>query len=411
MKVNIENTKELANGENTIRLIYFGDLWDNRWRRRQQIAYRLALMDTIKEVIYIEIPLTLISFIKYILGLGNENLRSRWKQLLKSGFVRSIDKVRIITPISIWPLYRFNKYTFLTEWFSEYITNALIRKHFPGHPHPCILWLSHPLAAHYIGSFGEVLICHDHTEKFSQYKSWSPDLQEKAGRLDDWISRKADLIFVQTEAQLMEKQQINSNTHLIQNAVDLDLYNNSQADIPEDIEKIKQPVLGYVGSMNYRLDYNLLSKLASEHPEWSLVLIGLPDKKSLHLLGHYQNVHFLGEKHYNVLPQYIYRFNVCLIPYILNDLTYPNPLKLFDYLASGRPVVSTAIHGVKGFEGPIATAGNYDEFINQIEWFLNNDKSAMSRQRKEVAKLHTWDVRTEQVWQLIEQRLYSECKA
>lgn len=389
-------------------IIYFGDWWDERWRRRQQLACRLAQLEGVKRVIYIELPFSLVSLAKY--PFSNDSQRS-WERVLNNGFSwRYNDKVQVISPMSVWPLFRLNKLSGLNVMLCRRFTEILIRRYLMDQD-ICILWLGHPLVAGYIGQFNEVLICYDHTENFNQYMPYSPQLRKKAGELDNRITGKADLIFVQTKAQLIVKQKINHNTYLVPNAVDLALFRNKSADIPQDIKTVKKPIIGYIGSLRYRLDFELLSTLVSQHPEWSLVLIGQPDKKSLYTLGHYKNVHFLGEKPFNVLPHYTCRFNVCLIPYILNDLTYPNPLKLFDYLASGRPVVSTSVHGVKGFEGSIATAENYDEFINQIEWFLNNDKSSMSQQRMEMAKLHTWNVRTEQVWQLIEQRLYSECKA
>ena len=388
---------------NRLIIIYFsGDWWDERWRRRQQLACRLAQLEEVKQVIYIELPFSLMSLVKYPI---DKNARRSWGRVLKSGFSwRYNDKVQVTTPMSVWPLFRLNKLSGLNALLCRRFTEFLIRRHLTDQD-ICILWLGHPLVADYIGRFGEVLICYDHTENFSEYRPYSPKLRKRAGELNERITRKADLIFVQTEAQLIEKQRINPNTYLVPNAVDLALFSNFSTFIPPDIKAIKKPILGYIGSMSYRLDLQLLTRLATQHLEWSLVLIGQPDSKSLRLLGRYQNVHFLGEKPYNVLPGYLTWFDVSLIPYCVDDLTYNNPLKLFDYLAIGKPIVSTAIPGVKGFEELITIAGNQDEFIGQVEWVLKNDDPDMVERRKEAAKLHTWDARIEQVWQLIQKQL------
>ena len=152
-------------------IIYFGDWWDERWQRRQQLACRLAQLEEVKVVIYIELPLSLVSIVKFLGGFGDHFFRSYWRRILRNGFVHSIGKVRVITPITILPLYRINKCSYLSELFIVRFTKSLIRRYLSNQDHPCILWLSHPLLANYIGRFGEVHVCYDHTDKFSEYKA------------------------------------------------------------------------------------------------------------------------------------------------------------------------------------------------------------------------------------------------
>ncbi len=132
------------------------------------------------------------------------------------------------------------------------------------------------------------------------------------------------------------------NVHLVRNGTDFELFNQLT---PNGILKdINGPIIGYYGAIAEWFDTELIVHCAMEHPDWNFVLIGSTvgcDTSSLEKL---KNVHLLGEKPYKELPLYLYHFDVCTIPFKINPLTLAtNPVKFYEYLSSGKPVVTVRL--------------------------------------------------------------------
>ena len=131
---------------------------------------------------------------------------------------------------------------------------------------------------------------------------------------------------------------------------------------PEDLRPIPHPRIGYVGRIKHQLDWDLLITLAQRHPEWSFVLIGPQDglgqsTSLIETLSHMPNVYFLGHKPVTALPAYTQHLDVCLLCYKVDDYTkFIFPLKLHEYLASGKPVVGSPIRSLQNFTHVITLA-------------------------------------------------------
>lgn len=186
----------------------------------------------------------------------------------------------------------------------------------------------------------------------------------------------------------------------------LDLFDPSAVThAPSDLAPIPGPVIGYVGNLTSgRLDINLLVSIAEKKPEWSLVLVGFEDddfKKSK--LHHLPNVHFLGPKTPEQLPPYVYYFDVCLNPQVVNGMTIGNyPLKIDEYLAMGKPVVATRTKGMALFEEHVYLGSSAEDYIHLIQKALEEDSPSKAKIRIAFARSHTWEASVQKIYDAVE---------
>ena len=205
------------------------------------------------------------------------------------------------------------------------------------------------------------------------------------------------------------KQHRETGICLLPNAVDYDHFHKKSdpKNIPKEIKSIKEtkgPIIGYFGALATWFDYELIKNMATIHPDWNIVLIGWNYDQSLDKSGikELKNVHYLGIKDYSILPEYAIWFDVCILPFLLNDVTHStSPIKLFEYMALGKPIVSTAIQEVSNYKS-ILIAENPDDFIDKVKHALEirNDKQYLELVDKE-AKQNTWKKRFDNLDQLL----------
>jgi len=178
---------------------------------------------------------------------------------------------------------------------------------------------------------------------------------------------------------------------------------------------IPHPIIGVVGTLQYWIDFQLLRDIALARPEWSLVLIGPRGRLGrLDLVEGLPNVHVLGRRPYDTVPSYVKAFDVCLNPYVL-DGTAENcsPLKLYEYVASGKPVVSVDMPEARQFGDAVLVGRGLDDMMAKIEQAMdpsvNTLKSVSARMG--AALPHSWSTRLQnmedvlwQVWRQAEER-------
>jgi glycosyltransferase involved in cell wall biosynthesis len=202
-----------------------------------------------------------------------------------------------------------------------------------------------------------------------------------------------------TSPALMEKRgAFNPNTEFVPMGVDYQKFSTPVPE-PEDLRRIPCPRVGYVGHLKRMLDWPLLLELSAVHPKWSFVFVG-PKRPhpeiddQLKQMSLRPNVYFLGEKPTEVLGNYPQHFDVCIMPYRLDDYTkYVYPLKLHEYLASGKPLVSSPIRSVEEFRHVIAIAHDREEWSSAIADALFAEQNAPDRRagRQRVARDYDWD--------------------
>jgi len=236
--------------------------------------------------------------------------------------------------------------------------------------------------------------------------------ETKISPVERGLLQSVGQVFIHSPALMRKKSEFNPHTEFVPNGVDYRLYATSVSE-PEDLRDIPRPRIGYVGWIKRVLDWDLLHKLSSTHPQWSFVFVG-PTSPHPEINGMLQrmsalpNVHFLGGKPTHSLGAYPQHFDVCTMPYRLDDYTkYIYPLKMHEYLASGRPVVSAPICSVEDFNHIIGIAGSPQEWSNAIEQALSEEENSPARcsLRQRVAREHDWEVLVDKIARTISQRL------
>jgi len=200
-------------------------------------------------------------------------------------------------------------------------------------------------------------------------------------------------------AVLMEKKSpANPHTLMLSNGVDFAAYSTSYPE-PPDLEAIAHPRIGYSGFLKRQLDWRLMAQLAERHPDWSFVFVGATRshdelRDSIQQLSKRSNCHFLGAKTTREMARYAQHFDCCLMPYMATNYTNAiYPMKLHEYLASGRPVVGTSIGTLKAFGATIELASSIDEWSAAIARSLAPAANTRERrlERQGLARQHDWN--------------------
>ncbi|HVP36424.1 MAG TPA: glycosyltransferase [Terriglobales bacterium] len=253
-----------------------------------------------------------------------------------------------------------------------------------------ILWAACPTAESLVGRLKEEKSIYYCADEYSEFTGYSKNLVKE---LEESLLRKVDLVLVVSDKLFQTKKEFNPNIFFIPHGVEFEhfsRYNENSVELPSDMKYIKKPVIGYYGLIRDWIDFELLQKI-SEKKNWSLVFIG-PSSTDVSAIRGKENVHFLGPKDYKDLPQYLQGFDVCIIPYKLTEVTInARPLKLFEYLASGKPVVSTPLPSVLPYMEVVKIGSNNEEFIRQIEKSLQEKGESLKKNRIDLARENSWE--------------------
>lgn len=224
------------------------------------------------------------------------------------------------------------------------------------------------------------------------------------------LLRDADFCFVTAEHLRETRGRLNSNTHYFPNVADFDHFSQAlrpETPIPADIARLPRPCIGFIGAISgYKLDFALLRALAEAKPRWSIVLIGKVGEgdpwTNVDVLRGLPNVHLLGPRSYAELPAYLKGFDTAILPNALNDYTRGMfPMKFFEYLAAGCPVVSTALPALREYRRVAELADSPADFIAAVERSVRGGGAPLA-ERLAVAREHTYARRTERMMELLE---------
>ena len=369
------------------------------WTNKQHIASRLA--DRGHRVLYVEtIGLRRPGFNRMDLSRMGARLRRAAAPISK---VR--DNLWVLSPLSI----PFGRRHATVNRFNNLLLFSRIRAWQRAHGmiQP-LVWTYHPYLPDDLTSIGAhklVYHCADDVGAIPGIDRKAFDLAERA------LLSRSDVVFT-TSHRLQQRCAAiaGPRSHYFANVADVVHFGSSRvaATPPADLQAIPQPRLGYVGSLSdFKLDFRLLDVIAAGRPQWQIVLIGNEREgqtdPSLAALTRRPNVHLLGWRPYDTLPQYMAGFDVALLPQLITDYTQSMfPMKFFEYAAAGLPIVSTPLEALRDFAPLYSAAATSEAFISAISAILAAPQRFSISLDDPILQENSWDRRLDRMLTVID---------
>jgi len=285
-----------------------------------------------------------------------------------------------------------------------YLKNALQKL---GMERP-ILWSYTPHCGDFAGKLGEKLFLYECVDEFEGAKGLIT--KEAVRKLETQVLQKADLAIMTSQFLLERKKDRAKKIFLVPNGAEVEHFakaDEPETPIPEEMQALKKPVLGFVGRVTYWIDGELLVYLAQKRPDWSLALVGPVDKNLEARLKPYANIKLLGARPYAQLPGYLKGFDLCLNPYVEGEISLgASPLKLYEYLATGKPILSTPQPEAEKFVPLVEIARSKEEFLEKAREILEEGEDPQkAEERKKISRQNSWGSRLGEVVRLIEETM------
>ncbi|RCX16950.1 GT2 family glycosyltransferase [Fontibacillus phaseoli] len=364
--------------------------WDFRWQRPQQISRQFAVHG--KRVFYITTDMTAVS-----------------KETLTKDEVARYVRIKKAAPgvwlVTLCTNRRLNLYqdemssqdlTFL-RWSIEHVKSKF-------NVSQMISIVDLPFWTPLVESLEQNKIIYDCMDDHSGFSTNSPSMLLQ----EDRLIRSSDLVLASSQLLFDKLSALHPSVFLLRNAADVHHFNATGVAPASELEALKGPVIGYYGAISDWFDIHLIHELALKRPEWNFVLIGHTFGCDTSVVEGMDNVMLLGEQPYHRLPSFLCRFDAALIPFKENALTKAtNPVKLYEYLAAGKPVISSdlpelsavAPHLVTMVSGP----GAFEQAIGKA---LELKDPEQPTQKRQFAQLHSWEHRFEELQTAIQLHLF-----
>jgi len=370
--------------------------WDFVWQGHQEIMAHFAKNGN--RVLFIENTGVRSPGIRDI-----SRIKNRIKNWLKGvkGIRKEAENVYVFSPI-VLPF----PYSRVARWINRRLILSVLEKWMKivDFSDP-IVWTFLPtgLALDLINNINNKLIVYYCIADFEKL------VKNPAGirRSETGLIKISDLVFAQGEKLKRRCEAYNKKVAIFPFGVNIDRFNENKvgAKKPADMEHIKGIIIGYIGGVHKHVDLGLIRFLAERNKGWTLLFIG-PVQVDISEMKGLGNVIFLKKKEHNELAGYINNFDVCLIPYLLNEYTETvYPTKINEYLAMGKPVVSTALPEVIKFNNEykqiIYTAAAYEDFEELIKKAMKESSLELRNRYVEAARDNSWDARIEKMSVLI----------
>ena len=385
-------------------VVCFGFMpWGNMWKRNQSMMAEMAKLDFVQNLIFVNPLISLRNLFKEPSNpvYGEGVVRSIFPQTISS-------KIKVYTPVTWIP---FKRYSSILMTIEDRITLTVIR--LLNRQRPYILFLNCPnFSSNLIVdelSKGASLTLFDFSDDFSEL-GYDVATRETFRENSLKYATKADVVLTVNEHIKRKYSAVNDNIHIVRNATNYENFDRSRFEPIEKLEVLKKsgkPIIGYSGIANLgRIDSTLLDYLIGNRPHWEFVFVGPAHERFVEKYMRWGNVHIFPPVGYQDLPNYMQYFDVAIVPFKQNENTKGNDLlKLHDYLAMGKAVVSTEIGGSGDLRGVVRIVGTSFEFLMAIEDELNkNDRKDIVR-RKASAQKNSWQNRIKELEELVEKNL------
>ena len=364
--------------------------WDTVWRRNQNVAAGLARRYPDRKILYVGLEVDL----SHALRKGRFAAFREGRRVAPPRRSREFPNVYLFNPVKWFP----NTLT-AGRLANEAITRAQVRKaaRFIGLVNP-VLYVNPYYAAHMPGRMGESAVVYDVGDDWTAFKQ-SPALDRRTAWQDAALTRRADAVIVVSERLREMKQALARKLTVIPNGVDAERYDPvaRRALPPHPITSgWARPILGHTGTLQpQRTDVDLVIAVARAFPHGTLALVGPADldPDSERRLRAEPNVRLTGPVNHADVPRVMSAFDVCIVPHRVNAFSASqSPLKLYEYLAAGLPIVSTPVSGFRDYPELVHLAEGADRFAAAVRTALGEPPELADR-RRAAAAAHTWDAR------------------
>ena len=277
---------------------------------------------------------------------------------------------------------------------SGVLLGRLLQRFFQEHAiSDYLLWYYTPMALQFTRQLNPRAVVYDCMDELSAFLGAPAEMRLR----EQELLQRADVVFTGGQALYESKRSSHPNVHPFPSSVDAAHFARARTPQSEPIDQqpIPRPRLGFFGVLDERLDARLIADLAALRPDWHVVLVGPVVKIDPGILPSAGNIHYLGPKAYQDLPAYLAGWDVALLPFAQNEATrFISPTKTPEYLAAGKPVVSTPIRDVirpYGTKGLVRIAATAEEFAAAIEMALAEDAGERHREVDAFLTQTSWD--------------------
>ncbi len=360
--------------------------WDApQFGSRQQVALRLVRRGHC--VLFVEIPRALHSLVSDPAGTR--------RALGRLGRIRRArDGPLVYTPLPVLPIY----YNPLVNKLNQRLLLRDLRR---LDWQPDVLWTYWPHTAYLVGRLGERVAVYHCIDDFAAV-GYPLTTRQAIARMEAEQCRKVDVIFTRTEGLAAAKRRLNPNTYLMPGGVDTAHFDPARvAAPPTDIAAPPGPRVGLVGTIDDRVDVGLLAYCARSLPEVTFVLVGPVRRHRVDIgpLEGLPNVYLLPPCPHSEVPPVVAALDACLIPYRVNPYTEGlSPIKLYEYLAMGKPVVGTDLPYLRREAEHIRITHTPEEFLAAVRDALAHSPTTEEQARwRAVAEAHSWDRQVDEI--------------
>jgi uncharacterized SAM-binding protein YcdF (DUF218 family)/glycosyltransferase involved in cell wall biosynthesis len=374
--------------------------WDFVWQGHQEVMAHFARNNN--RVLFIENTGVRSPGIRDI-----SRIRKRIKNWFKGihGIRKEMENLYIFSPL-VLPLPYFR----IARWINKHLILSILEKWIKvvDFSDP-IVWTFLPtgLASDLIDSLNKKLVVYYCIADFEKLVKRPARIRKSETK----ILQGCDLVFAQGARLKEHCRRYNDNVSIFPFGVNIDRFNktNVSKERPHDIENIKGKILGYAGGVHRHVDFELIRFLAERNPDWTLLFIG-PIQTDISRVKGLSNVRFLEMRGHGELPNYVASFDVCLVPYLLNEYTETvYPTKMNEYLAMGKPVVATSLPEIiefnKKYNNVIYVAKDREDFEDLSKKALDEKTPETTLGYEKVARENSWTIRIEKMSKLIAKEL------
>lgn len=299
------------------------------------------------------------------------------------GAERVDENILQVTPL-VLPGARRASVRRLHEWMLRAQVARAIRSVDPQRRYPLQIWSFAPDTACLAGAFEEECFVYYCVDEYSEFQDFD---RERIVAAERATLRRADVVITTSRELYDTKRALHPNVHLVRHGVDFDHFAGAWQDElprPSDMPAMAGPVFGFFGLIHHWIDTELIVDVAKRRPQYDFVLIG-DCKVDVSKLRASSNVHLLGRRDYASLPAYCAAFDAALLPFVVNAMTRNvNPIKMYEYLAAGLPIISTPLPEAKRFSTAITFANDANSFARSCDRVLQHQGP---RRREQIAGL------------------------